>query len=90
MIRLLLLSQAEVFAEQEELTTIRNELQKRIENERVEIERLKQEVAAAQNKRLSCTSSIDSFEESLVEVDSSSSESVSFVWLYVLFLQKSS
>ncbi|XP_072020252.1 LOW QUALITY PROTEIN: uncharacterized protein [Amphiura filiformis] len=75
MIRLLLLSQAEVFAEQEELTAIRNELQKRIESERQEIERLKQEVAEAQNKRLSRSSSIDSFEESLVSVDSSSSES---------------
>ena len=78
MIRLLLLSQAEVLAEQEELVSIRNELQKRIETEREEIERLKAEVAEAQHKHHSRTSSVDSFEESLMSADSSSSESVSF------------
>ena len=83
MIRLLLLSQAEVLAEQEELVTIRNELQKRIETEREEIERLKAEVAEAQHKHHSRTSSVDSFEESLMSADSSSSESVSFIELKV-------
>ena len=81
MIRLLLLSQAEVFAETEELVHIRNELQKRIESERQEMERLKANLGESKHKGRghSRSSSIDSYEEGLVSPDdSSSSGSVSF------------
>ncbi|XP_071788943.1 uncharacterized protein [Asterias amurensis] len=47
MIRLLLLSQAEVMAEQEELQSIHNELLKRVEAERQEVLRLKAEICEA-------------------------------------------
>ncbi|XP_038058357.1 ralA-binding protein 1-like isoform X2 [Patiria miniata] len=70
MIRLLLLSQAEVLAEQEELQAIHTELLKRIEAEKQEVARLKEEIAEAHSQAHHRSYSVDST-DSLMSSESS-------------------
>lgn len=76
MMKLLLLSQAEVVAEHDELMNIRNELQKRIEAERQEIAKLQSVISEAKQSARRRGASVDSLDSSVAS--ESSSESVSF------------
>ena len=79
MMKLLLLSQAEVVAEKEELMNIRRELQKRLEAERTEIARLQSAISEAKQAARRRGASVDSIDSSVAS--ESSSESVSFTML---------
>ena len=76
MMKLLLLSQAEVVAEKEQLMNIRLEIQKRLEAERAEIARLQSAISEAKQAARRRGASVDSIDSSVAS--ESSSESVSF------------
>ncbi|XP_041459043.1 ralA-binding protein 1-like isoform X2 [Lytechinus variegatus] len=74
MMKLLLLSQAEVVAEHDELMNIRNELQKRIEAERQEIANLQSAIIEAKQAARRRGASVDSIDSSVASESSSESE----------------
>ncbi|XP_071507274.1 ralA-binding protein 1-like [Diadema antillarum] len=74
MVKLLLLSQAEVVAEKEELMNIRNDLQKRIEAEQQEIARLQSAITEAKQAARRRGASVDSIDSSAASESSSESE----------------
>ncbi|XP_011664018.1 ralA-binding protein 1 isoform X2 [Strongylocentrotus purpuratus] len=74
MMKLLLLSQAEVVAEHDELMNIRNELQKRIEAERQEIAKLQSVISEAKQSARRRGASVDSLDSSVASESSSESE----------------